>query len=151
MNLHETEAGLAWVNLFKVQDRPAALQLLQAVRWISAAELTDALTKSIVREAEKIPGPIALFVEQDLKEHRGKVERFYKQTQKPKRAHGVALPPVRSKQLFNHEVGSEGVIGNIATALKRRSPKNTFSTPLLKNSQIKGSRVFHPGRYHRFG
>jgi len=141
MNLHETEAGLAWVNLFKVQDRPAALQLLQAIRWISAAELTDALTKSIVCEAEKIPGPIALFVEQDLRVRLGKVERFYKQTRKPKRAYGVAIPPVRSKQLFNHEVGSEGVIGNLATALKRHSPKKYLLHPTaekIRKSKVRG-------------
>ncbi|SDW00194.1 hypothetical protein SAMN05444064_10113 [Pseudomonas syringae] len=141
MNLHETEAGLAWVNLFKVQDRPAALQLLQAVRWISAAEFTDALLKSIRREAELIPGPIALYVEQDLRVRNGKVEKFYKQTRKPRRAYGVALPPVRSKQLFNHEVGSEGIIGNIATGLKRDFPEKYLLHPTagkIRRSKVRG-------------
>lgn len=78
MNLHETGSGIAWIKQFKVQDQPAARELLKAVRWVSAAEFTDALTKSILEEAESITGPIALFVEQDLKVRNGKVERFYK-------------------------------------------------------------------------
>lgn len=121
MNLHETDYGIAWIKQFKVQDQPAAQGLLKAVRWVSAAEFTHALTESILEEAKAISGPIALFVEQDLKVRNNKVEKFYKQKRKPKRAFGVALPPVRSKQLFNHEVGSEGIVGSIATALKRQS------------------------------
>ncbi|MEX5617835.1 hypothetical protein ABFV55_24365, partial [Pseudomonas syringae] len=106
MELHETDRGIEWVSQFKIQDRPAALELLKAVRWISAAEFVQALTQSIAREAKHIRGPVALFVEQDLRVRLGKVERFYKQKRKPRRAYGVAIPPVRSKQLFNHEVGS---------------------------------------------
>ncbi len=129
MNLHETDRGVAWVEQFKVQDQPAARELLQAIRWVSAAEFVDALTRSILKEAESISGPIALYVEQDLKVRLGKVEKFYKQTRKPKRAYGVAIPPVRSKQAFNYEVGSEGVVGNIATALKRQSGKQFLLHP----------------------
>lgn len=142
MNLHETGSGIAWIKQFKVQDQPAARELLKAVRWVSAAEFTDALTKSILEEAESITGPIALFVEQDLKVRNGKVERFYKQKRKPKRAHGVAIPPVRSKQLFNHEVGSEGVVGSIATALKRQSRDKFLLHPTAEAIRRKKVRAF---------
>lgn len=129
LNLHETDSGVAWVEQFKLHDQPAALELLKAVRWVSAAEFVDALTKSIRKEAKSIPGPIALYIEQDLKVRNKKVERFYKQTRKPKSAYGVAIPPVRSKQAFNYEVGSEGVVGSIATGLKRKSPQKFLLHP----------------------
>lgn len=62
MDLHETELGIAWAKQFKIQDLPAAQQLLQAVRWISAAEFADALTKSIELQAKLIDGPVALSI-----------------------------------------------------------------------------------------
>ena len=142
MNLHETDRGVAWVEQFKVHDQPAARELLQAMRWVSAAEFVDALTKSILKEAASISGPIALYVEQDLKVRLGKVERFYKQERKPKRAYGVAIPPVRSKQAFNHEVGSEGVVGSIATALKRKSGKKFLLHPTAEAIRKSKVRAF---------
>ncbi|WP_137983864.1 phosphoribosyltransferase-like protein [Pseudomonas viridiflava] len=142
MELHETDRGIEWVSQFKIQDRPAALELLKAVRWISAAEFVQALTQSIAREAKHIRGPVALFVEQDLRVRLGKVERFYKQKRKPRRAYGVAIPPVRSKQLFNHEVGSEGIVGSIATALKRRYPKKYLFHPTMEKMRKVKPRAF---------
>ncbi|WP_423814936.1 hypothetical protein, partial [Pseudomonas viridiflava] len=129
MDLHETELGIAWAKQFKIQDLPAAQQLLQAVRWISASEFAGALTKSIELQAKLIDGPVALFVEQDLHVRNEIVEKFYKEEESPRRAHGVAIPPVRSKRLNDYEIGSEGIIGNVATALKRRFPTKILLHP----------------------
>ncbi|WP_122419333.1 phosphoribosyltransferase-like protein [Pseudomonas viridiflava] len=142
MDLHETELGIAWAKQFKIQDLPAAQQLLQAVRWISAAEFADALTKSIELQAKLIDGPVALFVEQDLHVRNEIVEKFYKEEESPRRAHGVAIPPVRSKRLNDYEIGSEGIIGNVATALKRRFPTKFLLHPTAQKIRRVKVRAF---------
>ncbi|WP_213762430.1 hypothetical protein [Caballeronia sp. dw_19] len=134
MRLSQTEEGSAWISQFAIPDQPDAILLLDAIRWVSSAEFTSSLRASIEAEAAKIDGPIALFIERELRNPGGHLQRFYKESPtKPKRAHGAALQPVESIRAYAHEVGSEGIIATLATSVARANPSRFLLHPTAED------------------
>lgn len=134
MQLSKTEEGSAWISQFAVPDQPDAILLLDAIRWVSSVEFTSSLRASIETEAAKVGGPVALFIERELRNPGGHLQRFYKESLTgPKRAYGAALQPVESIRAYAHNVGSEGVIATLATSMVRANPSKFFLHPTAED------------------
>ncbi len=131
MKLTQTIAGINWLNHFKGVDRLTAEKLLEGITWISNVEFTSSLRASIEDQANKVDGPVGLFIERELRKNKYGVQRYYKQDNNPRRAFGAALQPIESKQYKNHEVGSEGVIATLATGLKREHKTKYYLHPTM--------------------
>lgn len=142
MTFSGTERGQRWIEQFEVVEQPDASRLLDAVRWVSAAEFASAMRSTIEAEASSVDGPVALFVERKLRHPGGYTQYFYKQSSKPRRAHGVALQPVEGTKPYKYEVGSEGVIATLATSFVRENSKKYFLHPTAEAIRENKIRAF---------
>jgi hypothetical protein len=143
MKLSQTEEGLAWVAQFGIPDQADATLLLDAIRWVPSAEFESAIRACIAAEAKLIKGPVALFIERELRHPGGHLQRFYKESpSKPRRAHGAALQPVESIRAYRPEVGSEGIIATIATSIARAMPGQFLLHPTAEEIRARKVRAF---------
>lgn len=133
IKFNETTKGIDWLNHFKGVDRLTAEKLLEGITWISAFEFTKGLRTSIEEQANKLNGPVGLFVERELRKNQHGVQHFYKEKKKPKTAYGVALQPIESKNGTHYEVGSEGVIASFLTELTRGQGDKYYYQPTIES------------------
>ncbi len=141
-NFSSTKIGLDWLEQFDVSDRHLAKELLDSVVWVSHLEFSHKLMEKITEYAATINGPVALFLERELRKNQWGVQRLYKQERKPRRAKGACIQPVESKKRYNDEVGSEGMIGTLVTGLMRDNPKKYFLHPTAEQIRTHEIRSF---------
>jgi len=141
--LSSTKRGLEWLSQFSVQDQADAHNLLKAVRWVSENEFSKAIRGNIEKYAGQSEGPVALFIERELRRPRGTIQRFYKESDfRPIRAYGAALQPVESTRTKRREIGSEGVLATIATGVVRSDPSKYFLNPSIEEIRSNKIRSF---------
>jgi len=138
-----TEVGIKWLEQFDIIDQPLAASLLDSIVWVSEREFKVKLEDKIKRIANSTQGTIALFLEREIRTNRYGVQRFYKQSsKKPNRASGAALQPIESIKRYSDEVGSEGVVGSIATGIMRSNNAKYFLHPTAEQIRSKKIRKF---------
>lgn len=126
----ESEEGMAWLRQFALHDQKLAADLLEVFCFVSRDEFATGLRKQILREAERINGPIALYAERELRHRLGVPHRLFKEaTGKVKRAYGVGPQPVKPTKAYQPEVGSEGIVAQLITDLCRQFPKRFLNHP----------------------
>lgn len=131
MKLTQCTTVIDWLNNFEGPDRITAEKLLDGITWVSDFEFSSTLREKIKNHAKKTNRPIGLFIERELRKNGSGVQRFYKQKKKPRTAHGAALQPIEGKQYNKFEVGSEGVIATLATALTREYAETFYLHPTM--------------------
>ncbi|MCU8266292.1 hypothetical protein M2G84_06770 [Vibrio vulnificus] len=138
-----TEIGIKWLDQFDVIDQPLAASLLDSIVWVSEREFKVKLEDKIKKIANSTQGTIGLFLEREIRKNRYGVQRFYKQSSKaPHRAYGAALQPIESIKRYSDEVGSEGVVGSIATGIMRSNDAKYFLHPTAEQIRSKKIRKF---------
>lgn len=138
-----TEIGIKWLDQFDVIDQPLAASLLDSIVWVSEREFKVKLEDKIKKIANSTQGTVALFLEREIRKNRYGVQRFYKQSSKtPHRAYGAALQPIESIKRYSDEVGSEGVVGSIATGIMRSNNAKYFLHPTAEQIRSKKIRKF---------
>lgn len=137
-----TETGKSWLEQFSDVDKALATELLDSLVWVSDREFKDKISSKIERVANKYNGPVAMYLEREIRKNAYGVQRFYKQKKSPRRAHGAALQPIESTKRYNDEVGSEGVVGNIATSIRRSNRNKYLFHPTAEDVRKKKVRAF---------
>ena len=116
----DAEAADLWLRQFERVDRSDASQLLAAIRNVSADEFHDAMTELVQSRVEVNPAPVGLFVETERGHRNGKAYRLFKEgRRRPRRATGRGPRVIDPRRTVDPEVGSEGVIAQILTAVIR--------------------------------
>jgi len=138
-NVSQTDAALNWLSQFEGPDKSAATTLLDGITWISDVEFESTLRSQIAKLCNSIEGPIALYVEREVRKVKNGIQRFYKQNRKPKTAYGAALQMTESLSNVDQEVGSEGKISTIATQISRENKRKIYLHPTIK--QVKDYKI----------
>lgn len=126
----ESEAAKAWVRQFEVRDQTLATEMLSNFVFVSRDEFATGLTTLVMRHAESVEGPIALYAEREVRHRLGVPHRLFKETTgKVKRAYGVGPAPVKATKAYQPEVGSEGIVAQLITDLCRAQPKSFLNHP----------------------
>ncbi|MBF8341075.1 hypothetical protein I1Y23_09250, partial [Acinetobacter baumannii] len=121
-----------WLNQFEEVDQPYAQLLIQKLQWVSSHEFQVKIKNEIYSLFNN--DKIALFVEREVSNG----ETVYKfASERPRRAIGSAFPPINNGINSNHEVGSEGILNNIATTLQRSNSQNFFYYPSAEKIRAK--------------
>ena len=116
----DSEAAELWLRQFDRVDRNDASRLLSAIRNVSADEFHDAMTELVRLRVEAKPAPVGLFVETERGHRNGRAYRLFEETRrKPRRATGNGPRVIDPRRTVDPEVGSEGVIAQIITAVIR--------------------------------
>ena len=112
------EAADLWLRQFDRVDRSNASRLLAAIRNVSADEFHDAMTELVRSRVDVSPAPVGLFVETERGHRGGKAYRLFEENRrKPRRATGNGPRIIDPRRTVDPEVGSEGVIAQILTAV----------------------------------
>ena len=115
-----THAGAAdlWLRQFDRVDRSDASRLLGAIRNVSADEFHDEMTEMVRSRVQVNPAPVGLFVETERGHRKGKAYRLFKENRRnPRRASGSGPRVIDPRRTVDPEVGSEGVVAQILTAV----------------------------------
>lgn len=138
-----TERGIKWLEQFDVIDQPLAANLLDSIVWVSEREFKVKLENKVEKIANSTQGVVALFLEREIRKNGHGIQRFYKQSSKrPRRASGAALQPIESIKRYNDEVGSEGVVGSIATGIVRSNKQKYLLHPTAEQIRSRKIRKF---------
>lgn len=121
MEPSKTERGQRWLSNFDAEDRAVASFLLDSIEFVGQDTLRTSLTELIQQLAEKLPTPIALVPARELAP--GQTYYGKDRNARPRLLLSASFP------------GSEAIIANIATGLRRqRESAGPFvAAPSLKN------------------
>jgi len=119
----------AWLNQFSLQDEKSARRLLELIHVVDADTFRDNITAMIEDIPTGMAVPIALYAERKVGHRKGVAHRLFKEEKKPRRAIGAGPWPARSRHAGRHETGSEGIIANIITQVKRANRNVFFDHP----------------------
>lgn len=111
--IHESAEGASFVAQFDVDDRRLVIELLRAIRFVSADHFASMLSLEIRAEAEQYAGKVAVYAV------RAAANAIYF-------ADSRARPDVIEDQ---HMVGSEALVANILTNLARGDPAKFLYHP----------------------
>lgn len=126
----EIEVVDHWLNQFDRGDRRDAQRLLAAIRNVTADEFHDAMTDLVRSRVEADPWPVGLFVETERGHWRGRAHRLFKEKgRKHRRAVGSGPPIIHPARTVDPEVGSEGLVAQIATGVFRQNNKRSTIHP----------------------
>ena len=104
--------------------------MLRAMKLVSRDEFAERLRQLILDRANTVPGPIGLYAERALNKRKGVPHRLFKQPRrKPRRAHGIGPQPVHSIRGYAPDVGSEGIVAQLISELKREFPRKFVDHP----------------------
>ena len=118
----DAEAAELWIRQFDRVDRSDASLLLAAIRNVSADEFHDTMTELVRSRVQVNPAPVGLFVETERGHRNGKAYRLFEESRrKPRRATGNGPRVIDPRRKVDPEVGSEGVIAPILTAVVRQN------------------------------
>ena len=90
----------------------------------------EELRNLIIMRADDGNQPVGLYVEREVRRREGKPNRLFRETRgKVRRAHGAGPQPVQSIRAYAHDVGSEGIVAQLASELCRQRPKQLLDHP----------------------
>lgn len=129
-----SEPARAWLTQFGAADEPLAIEMLRKMRLVSRDSFADGLQRML---GELIVGgkPVALYVEREVSrapttscgDRGGVLPLFEQPDEAPQRATGKR--PAMSSLPNKHEMGSEGVVGQLVTEMCRKHPDLAFDHP----------------------
>ncbi len=104
--------------------------MLRAMKLVSRDAFAERLRQLILDRANTVPGPVGLYAERELRKRKGVPHRLFKQPQrKPRRAHGIGPQPVQPTRGYDPDVGSEGIVAQLVSELKRQFPRKFVDHP----------------------
>lgn len=125
-----TDNVVAWLGQFDGNDEATARHLLENVLYVTADTFRDELSKLVLSLQDKPGDLIALYAERKIKTRLGVAHRLFKESRtKVKRAYGAGPSPVQSPHYGRHETGSEGIVANLITQIKRQHKQFFFDHP----------------------
>ncbi|KPG91907.1 hypothetical protein AEQ67_28420 [Pseudomonas sp. RIT-PI-q] len=133
-----------WLGQFNLGDRALAKKLLDAFYLVSRDDFIDHMRTMLIKEAQSIDGPVALYAERELGHRYGKPHRLFKEVKRtPRRACGSAGPAaVKPTKSYDPSVGSEGIVGQMISELCRELPKKFLNHPGPDQIRRKKARGF---------
>ena len=133
----------AWLRQFADADRPTARTLVRNIYYVSADDFRAEIVALVRGLEEGGGGPIAMYVERRLPGPGDAPHSLYKSPRrKVRRAEGVALPPAHPERLNEPDIGSEGVIAQILSALQREEPNRFRLHPSMNDLRQRQPRRF---------
>ena len=88
-------------------------------------------------------GLLGLYVEREVKKWNGTPNRLFRENRrKPRRAEGNGPNIMYPKQGYDQEVGSEGIVSQLVTELRRRDRKKYYVNPGPKQIRDRKIRAF---------
>ena len=137
----DVPAAVDWLNQFEPKDRDDAKQLLGAIRNVTADEFHDEMTAIVHSRVVLEPAPVGLFVESERGHRRGIAHRLFKENgRKHLRAVGGGPAVIQPMRTVDPEVGSEGIVAQIATGVFRKNKKRVTIHPgpdLIRRRRIR--------------
>lgn len=125
-----TDDVVAWLGQFEGCDEATARRLLENVLYVTADTFQDKLKELVLSLPDKPGESIALYAEREIRTRLGVAHRLFKESHtKVKRAYGAGPPPTQSKHSGRHETGSEGIVANLITQIRRKHRKIFFDHP----------------------
>lgn len=150
--LSDLDEAKKWISQFEACDRNIISQWLDDLRLVTSKEFREKLNDIVTKTTDSLVGggPVALFVEREVKLHLGVSQRAFDEKKtlnsrtgsKAMRAFGKSpkLKLVQPQRTVSPELGSEGIIGTLLTQLKRNSPNKFYLNPgpdLIRKHHIK--------------
>jgi len=130
--LSETQTGKAWISQFDTGDQPDAARLLDALRLMDDADVSNAIRGLLQQLCEERIGPrrrIALYAEREIsKRYAFDVVSRTKHGVKRIRAVGSVVPAVKPRR-GQTRVGSEGPMAFIVSQAVETWPKSYVNHP----------------------
>src|ERR1700735_2607964 len=125
-----SETTLAWLSQFDPFDQNDARALLSAMRLVSRDTFAECLRDLILQRAADGGRPIGLYVEREVRRQAGKPEPLFQETStNVQRAHGAGPQPVQSLGAHARDIGSEGIVAQLASELCRLRPRQLLDHP----------------------
>ena len=119
-----------WLSQFDGEDKDLAVELLDDLIYVSADEFQQRVLAMLRALPQTHVGPFGLYVERKVRRYNGVPNRLFKEPQrKVRRSIGGGPKPVDSTHAGRHEVGSEGLLAQIATQIQRGDAKTFFNHP----------------------
>lgn len=124
------EAIKGWLSQFEGGDRNLAVDLIENLVHIGADEFQQRMLAMLRALPQTHAGPFGLYVERKVRCYKGVPNRLFKEPQrKIKRSSGGGPKPIDSPHSGRHEVGSEGILAQIATQIQRSDSLHFFNHP----------------------
>ena len=143
VKLSETSDAIDWLRQFSPRDQLLASALLDEIVLISRNEFSDRLQTLICGIGQSINGPVGLYVERELKKWHGTPNRLFKEhLGKPRRAEGNGPKVICPTLGYDQDVGSEGIISQLASELRRKDRKKYHVNPGPKQIRDRKIRAF---------
>ena len=122
MDRQAIAAADLWLQQFDRSDREDAERLLSAIRWVGANEFRKRMRKVLRARANQLPSPVGMYVESEQGHRKGRAHRLFSEKgYKHRRAVGAGPPIVRPRRTVDQEVGSEGIVAQIVTEIRRQN------------------------------
>ena len=143
LKLSETSHAINWLRQFSSRDQELALELLDEITLISHSEFSGRLQTLIHGIGQSINGPVGLYVEREIRKWKGMPNRLFKEKRgKPRRAEGNGPKVINPKLGYDQDVGSEGIISQLATELRRGDREKYYVNPGPKQIRNRDIRAF---------
>ena len=119
-----------WISQFELRDQDDVKLLLSVMRNVSADEFHDDMTNLLQSRVRVDPAPVGLFVEMERGHWKGQANRLFSEPlRKHLRAYGSSPLGVGPRRTVDPEVGSEGLIWQIATEAVRLNRRRATIHP----------------------
>ena len=141
MDKQSIAAADLWLQQFDRRDREDAERLLSAIRSVSADEFRKRMGKMLRARANQLSGPVGMYVESKRGHWKGRAHRLFSETgYRHRRAVGAGPPVIRPRRTIDQEVGSEGIIAQIVTEIRRQNRSKVSIHPgpdQIRNRKIR--------------
>src|SRR5258708_358000 len=98
----DSDTAKSWLSQFSAPDEIIAVELLQECLLVSRNAFVERLKRLIVECIKSGAGPVGLYVEREVRRHKGTPNRLFKEsTTKVKRAFGAGPTPVQPVKAYN--------------------------------------------------
>ena len=125
-----TDDVVAWLGQFEGGDEAIARRLLENVLYVTADKFQNELSELILNLLDGSGETIALYAERKVGNRLSVAHRLFKESRtKVKRAYGAGPSPVQSLHAGRHETGSEGIVANLITQIRRQETQLFFDHP----------------------
>lgn len=125
------ETTVAWLSQFSPEEQLPLAAMLRSMHLVSADDFMNRMRELVVQAlGDGGRGPVGIYAEREVARNAAGITSLFKQsTLPPRRAHGVASPPVSPKLPWIADVGSEGIVARLITEIVRDYKGFAFNNP----------------------